>query len=208
MARRLQDMRKKMLVSVAVATGFSILSAGVDARTADAPLARGNVQCAVSAMPAQSVAVLPSVTISPAADRTQQMQNIHRGTYDAEEVSDQDDYLLAKIAMAEAEGEDTEGKALVMLVVLNRVKADGFPGSIRDVIYEKNQFSPIADGRFDRVEPDKDCWKALDMVWNDRWDGSQGALYFESRSGSAWHSENLDFLFRHGKHYFYREKER
>lgn len=32
-----------------------------------------------------------------------------------------DSYRLAKIAMAEAEGEDTEGKALVILVVLNRV---------------------------------------------------------------------------------------
>ena len=30
-----------------------------------------------------------------------------------------DSYLLSKIAMAEAEGEDTEGKALVILVVLN-----------------------------------------------------------------------------------------
>lgn len=195
-------MRKKMLVSVAVATGISILFAGVDVRTADAPLARGNVQSSASAMPAQSVAVLPSVTISPEADRP---QNIHQGTHDAEESMDQNDYLLAKIAMAEAEGEDTEGKALVMLVVLNRVKSDGFPGSIRDVIYEENQFSSIANGRFDRVEPNKDCWKALDMVQNDRWDGSQGALYFESRSDSTWHSENLDFLFRHGKHYFYME---
>lgn len=33
----------------------------------------------------------------------------------------EESYLLAKIAMAEAESEDTEGKALVMLVVLNRV---------------------------------------------------------------------------------------
>ena len=38
-----------------------------------------------------------------------------------------DSYRLAKIAMAEAEGEDTEGKALVILVVLNRVWSDDFP---------------------------------------------------------------------------------
>ena len=68
-----------------------------------------------------------------------------------------EDYLLAQIAMAEAEGEDTEGKALVMLVVLNRVKADGFPDSVEDVIYQAGQFSPVASGRFDRVEPDADC---------------------------------------------------
>lgn len=42
----------------------------------------------------------------------------------------EDAYMLAKIAMAEAESEDTEGKALVMLVVLNRVWSDEFPDTI------------------------------------------------------------------------------
>lgn len=71
----------------------------------------------------------------------------------------EDNYLLAKIAMAEAESEDTEGKALVILVVLNRVWSDGFPNSIEEVIYQSGQFSPISNGRFDRVEPDADCWR-------------------------------------------------
>ena len=38
-----------------------------------------------------------------------------------------DSYLLCKIAMAEAESEGVKGKALVMLVVLNRVWSDEFP---------------------------------------------------------------------------------
>lgn len=37
------------------------------------------------------------------------------------------------------------------------------------------------------------------------WDESHGATYFESKSDSTWHSENLTFLFKHGKHYFYKE---
>ena len=119
----------------------------------------------------------------------------------------EDSYLLAKIAMAEAEGEDTEGKALVILVVLNRVWSDGFPNTIEEVIYQSGQFSPISNGRFDRVEPDADCWAALDLIMLDKWDGSCGATYFESESESSWHSENLDFLFRHGNHYFYKDKE-
>ena len=49
--------------------------------------------------------------------------------------SSKDAYLLAKIAMAEAEGESTEGKALVMLVVLNRVLSDDFPDTIGEVIF-------------------------------------------------------------------------
>lgn len=118
-----------------------------------------------------------------------------------------EEYLLAQIAMAEAEGEDTEGKALVMRVVLNRVSDAQFPDSIEAVIFQEGQFSPIANGRFGRVKPDRDCWDALEMVEFGRWDESQGATYFESKSESTWHSENLEFLFQHGKHYFYRESE-
>lgn len=122
-----------------------------------------------------------------------------------------DSYLLAKLAMAEAEGEDTEGKALVVMVVLNRVWNDGFPGTIEEVIMEEHgkvhQFSVTQEeGRWWKVEPDADCYKAVDMVM-DGWDESQGALYFESKSDSAWHQKNLDFLFQHGKHYFYKDKE-
>ncbi len=118
--------------------------------------------------------------------------------------SEEEAYLLAKIAMAEAEGEDTEGKALVIRVVLNRVQSWKFPDSIEAVLYQKNQFSPIGNGRFDRVEPNEDCWKALKMVEQD-WDESRGALYFESESASTWHRDNLKFLFRHGNHLFYTE---
>lgn len=121
--------------------------------------------------------------------------------------SEKNTYLLMKIAMAEAEDEDTKGKALVMRVVLNRVKSKEFPNSIRKVIYQERQFSPIANGRFDRVEPNEDCQKALDMIEEDGWDESKGALYFESKSDSTWHEDNLQFLFRHGCHYFYTDKE-
>ena len=119
----------------------------------------------------------------------------------------EDAYLLAKIAMAEAENQDTEGKALVILVVLNRVGDDRYPDTIREVIYQENQFSPVSNGRFDRVEPDEDCWKALEMVQVGHWDESQGALYFESKSQSTWHEEHLKYLFKHGDHYFYTEQE-
>lgn len=125
--------------------------------------------------------------------------------WDAEE-----SYLLAKLAMAEAEGEDTEGKALVILVVLNRVQSEGFPDTVEDVILEEqngvHQFSVTQEGgRWYKVEPDEDCYKALELVMLENWDESEGALYFESRSDSTWHQNHLQFLFKHGKHYFYKE---
>lgn len=115
--------------------------------------------------------------------------------------------MLARIAMAEAEGEDVEGKALVILVVLNRVWSDKFPDSIEEVITQERQFTAYENGRYDRLKPDEGCWDALGLVMYDRWDESQGALYFESESKSTWHQDNLKRLFRHGNHIFYTDKE-
>lgn len=115
--------------------------------------------------------------------------------------------MLARIAMAEAEGEDVEGKALVMLVVLNRVWSDKFPDSIEAVITQERQFTAYENGRYDRLKPDEGCWDALGLVMYDHWDESQGALYFESESKSTWHQDNLKRLFRHGNHIFYTDKE-
>lgn len=112
--------------------------------------------------------------------------------------------MLLKISMAEAEGENTEGKALVILVVLNRLKDAAFPDTIQEVIFQRNQFTPVSNGRYDAVQPNEDCRKALEMVL-DGWDESGGALYFESCANSDnWHSRNLEFLFRCGNHNFYK----
>lgn len=115
--------------------------------------------------------------------------------------------MLVTLAMAEAEGEDTEGKALVILTVLNRVGSDSFPDTIEGVIFDPGQFSPVKPGhRYYTVEPNADCWEALRMVENG-WDESQGALYFRTVTNkSTWHSRNLEELFTHGNHIFYTEE--
>lgn len=118
--------------------------------------------------------------------------------------SAEDRTMLLKIAMAEAEGEGVEGKALVMQVVLNRVLSDEFPETIEGVIFQPKQFSPVADGgRYYTTEPNEECYEALELVMGG-WDESYGALYFESCEGNSWHSENLEFLYRVGNHKFYR----
>ena len=109
-------------------------------------------------------------------------------------------YLLAKIAMAEAESCDTYTKTLVILVVLNRVWSDDFPNTIEDVLCQKingiYQFTPIVNGRWDSVEPDDDSWDAVQQVLEAVYDYSEGALYFEScANADNWHSNNLEFLY-------------
>ncbi|MCD8358423.1 MAG: cell wall hydrolase [Oscillospiraceae bacterium] len=116
---------------------------------------------------------------------------------------DEDAEILLKVAMAEAEGESVEGKALVILVVLNRVWSDDFPDTIEEVVFQKNQFTTTNSGdRYWTTEPDEGCYEALALVMTG-WDESYGALYFESCENSSWHSENLTFLFEVGNHRFY-----
>lgn len=74
--------------------------------------------------------------------------------------------LLQKIVMAEAEGEPYEGKVAVANVVLNRLRSANFPDTIQNVIYQKAQFSPVANGRLRRVQPNEDCIRAVNEALN------------------------------------------
>jgi len=76
-------------------------------------------------------------------------------------VSEEDVLLLQKIVMAEAEGEPYQGKVAVVNVVLNRLRSANFPDTIKDVIYQKSQFSPVANGRLKRVKPNEDSVRAV-----------------------------------------------
>lgn len=123
-------------------------------------------------------------------------------------LSEKDKYLLAKLAMAEAEGESLEAKVLIILVVLNRVETKGFPNTIEEVIFQERngiyQFTPIGDGRWDKVEPNAECWEAVSIVNTTNYDFSEGALYFEACSGESWHSRNLEFICQVDNTRFYR----
>ena len=132
--------------------------------------------------------------------------------YDKEFTED-DKYLLAKIAMAEAESQNIQTKTLVIMSVLNRVESDDFPDSILEVIFQNNgktyQYSPVMQGgRWWTTEPDEDCYEAVEVVLAteyDYYDYSDGALYFESCAEEEnWHSKNLEFLYQSEDLRFYK----
>lgn len=145
-------------------------------------------------------------TVKPVKPKViEQSEHVEPANNDA--WSSDEKYLLAKIAMAEAEGCDTQTKAYVIMTVLNRVKSNKFPNTIKEVIYERHgstyQFSPIGDGRWNRVEPNDDCWKAVEIALSS--DTSQGALFFESCTNKDnWHSRNLQFLYESNGVRFYK----
>lgn len=60
--------------------------------------------------------------------------------------------LMAAIAEAEAGNQGLAGKRLVVDVILNRVDSDYFPDAIEKVIYQRNQFTSINDGNFDKAK--------------------------------------------------------
>ncbi len=128
-------------------------------------------------------------------------------------ISPEDYENLLRIVEAEASGEDETGKLLVANVVLNRVESESFPDTITEVILQKNkgvaQFSPVASGRFWRVEISDETISAVNRALAGE-DVSQGALYFAARKyadadNMRWFDERLDYLFTHGGHEFFAE---
>lgn len=63
------------------------------------------------------------------------------------QLSREEKELIALVTMAEAEGECEEGKRLVIDTILNRIDSEYFPNTVYEVIYQKNQFTSIWNGR-------------------------------------------------------------
>ena len=118
--------------------------------------------------------------------------------------SKQEIYELAKIIMCEAEGESQKCKEYVGQVVLNRVKSKSFPDNIHDVIFQRKQFTPTFDGRWEKVEPNQDCYDAAYKVINSSKPLTK-ALYFEACKGESWHSRNLTLIAKIDSTRFYVE---
>ena len=86
--------------------------------------------------------------------------------------------LLARLINGEARGEPYQGQVAVGAVVLNRVKSSEFPNTISSVIYQKNQFSCIKDGQFNKkIDKGSTVYKAAQEAISGS-DPSNGALFF------------------------------
>jgi len=81
-----------------------------------------------------------------------------------EDVVVEDDlYWLSRIISAEAKGESAEGQIAVGNVILNRMKSDEFPNTLKGVIFQKNQFSPVSNGSIYN-EPTEETLKLAQRV--------------------------------------------
>ena len=96
--------------------------------------------------------------------------------------------LLARLINGEARGEPYKGQVAVGAVVMNRVKSAEFPDTISGVIYQKNQFSCVTDGQFDKaISEDSSVYKAAREAMNGS-DPTSGCVFFYNpkTSKSSW----------------------
>ena len=114
---------------------------------------------------------------------------------------------LLRIVESEAGICDKKGKVLIANVILNRMESSYFPDTVEEVVYQKNQFSPVENGSIDRVTVTEETKEAVSMALSGT-DYSEGALFFAARDladqkNMDWFDDTLDFLFEHDGHEFF-----
>lgn len=194
-----------IVIALLLALGGTLLGAKTVAEwAAEKALARQAAETTVPTTMPETTAAMEEPTTAPTTlpteAPTETTQPLPMRTFTPEE-----EELLLKIGMAErGDTYCTDCIALVMCTVLNRVDTpDKFGSTIKSVLYAEGQFTPVAEGKFEEVEPNYVCQKALDQV-KTGWDESQGALYYEWGREEGWHARNLNFLFKHCDTKFYK----
>jgi N-acetylmuramoyl-L-alanine amidase len=86
--------------------------------------------------------------------------------------------LLCQVIEAEAKGESYEGKVAVGNVIINRIQSNSFPNTIKEVIYDPNQFSSVANGAINNTPSEESIQAANDVVYGKIQSEAQNALYF------------------------------
>lgn len=115
--------------------------------------------------------------------------------------SDEELELLFCVVQAEIGDEYSfEQKCNVASVIFNRLEHDRFPDTLSDILI-RDQFSPIADGRYREVEVTEDTILACEYAFMME-DTTDGCLFFDSNN-----TLNYQFVFNDGAHNFYKYRE-
>ena len=73
--------------------------------------------------------------------------------------------LMSAIIICEAGAESYQGKLAVGIVVMNRINSKQFPNTLRGVIYQKHQFSPVRNGALKKKLAQYDAGKINGKQW-------------------------------------------
>lgn len=112
------------------------------------------------------------------------------------EYTDEDYEILCRLVKAEADGECELGKRLVVDVVINRILDEGFPNTIKDVVFQENQFCQ-------KFQDDENTYisdeikRVVKEELEERF--SKRVLYFKTED---YHKKYGTPLYKVGNHYF------
>lgn len=114
--------------------------------------------------------------------------------------------MLERLVEAEAGGEPYEGKLAVATVVINRLNSKEFPNTIHGAIYQKNQFSPVANGSIN-CKASAESKRAVRQVVDEGYRSfGPEVVYFLNPdiATSEWIINNRTFVKAIGNHHFYK----
>lgn len=116
--------------------------------------------------------------------------------YDDEILPEEDIRLIALVTMAEAKGEPERGQRLVIDTVLNRMDDPCWPDTASGVIYQKNQFTSMSNGRAKRCKVTEELCQLVREELHERQDSR--VVYFRTGRYSSYGTP----AFKCGNHYF------
>lgn len=145
-------------------------------------------------------------------DIPEDYKKILRMWHPAYQITEKERDILIRIVEAEATGGNHEQKMNVASCVLARVEAPQWPDDIEDVVFQKQQFTPIWDGRYYTVKIKESTKEAVDEVL--KFGKTHDCLWFCSDKSytkkddngryTSWHrTEFGDSIFFDGEHHYF-----
>lgn len=167
-----------LILTVMVISGFCTkpvaASANDDVNTNDIVAATevtDGSEATVSPQPTASTAAVEK-NQSKTSDKNSKKSTTKKGTASKKSTqkakySKKELRLMASIINCEAGAESYQGKLAVGIVVMNRVASKSFPNTVKGVIYQKYQFSPVRNGSLNKRLRQYDAGKTHSKQWKD-----------------------------------------
>lgn len=118
----------------------------------------------------------------------------------------EDLYWLSRIISAESRGESLEGQIAVGNVVLNRVKSDNYPDTVKGVVFDRVhgvQFEPVENGTVYDAPTQNSVLAAKMAMEGAQMAGESLYFYAPALSAGTWIVSNCTYYTTIGCHKFY-----
>ena len=102
------------------------------------------------------------------------------------EICSSDRELIAKLLYHEGRGESFECQCAIVSVIVNRLNSGIWGNTFVDVIYAKNQFEPVLNGKLSNTKPLQQQYDAVDYVIENGVTVPEWVQYFRAEYHFKW----------------------